>query len=293
MQNNPHEKRIFCVDIGGTKTAFSCFDEQGNELFYERFPTCPKQGAEALVSRVYERAKPYLEKYPFDQGVIASPGPLDAGKGKIIHIATMGWKNVPLTKLFEEKFSFPFALLNDCDAGALGARKLCGLENKRSVCYMSVSTGIGGGAVLNGKLHTGKGNAADFGHIPVYGSGLVCPCGKTDCLELYASGSGIERRYKEKTGTSLSCADIADLARKGDLFCAQLFREAGEKIAFALSAIVSIVDPEAFVLGGSVCLAKDLFIGEIEKRLPQLEIFYAPESGKQVLVGAHEYGKTL
>lgn len=291
MQNNLHEQRIFCVDIGGTKTAFSCFDEQGNELFYERFPTCPEQGAETLVSRIYEHAKKHLTTHRFKMGVIASPGPLNAETGEILHIATMGWKNVPLTKLFENKFSFPFRLLNDCDAGALGARKLCGLQDKKSVCYMSVSTGIGGGMVLGGKLYTGKGNAADFGHIPVHGLGLVCPCGKKDCLELYASGAGIERRYREKTGTSISCAEIADRARNGDSFCIELFREAGEKISFALSSLVAIVDPEALVLGGSVCLAKDLFIDEIKKRLPSLKIFYAPESGKQVLVGANEYGK--
>ena len=285
MQNK--QDVIFCVDIGGTKTAFACFDKQGDELFYDSFPTNPKEGATKLVERVFERAKPYVSGVK--TGVIASPGPLDVKAGKIVHVTTMGWTNVPIVRLFEEKFGFSFRLLNDCDAGGLGVWKFGGYSSADTLCYVSVSTGIGGGIVANGRLLTGRGNAAEFGHIPVPGEGIQCGCGGVDCLESYASGSGLEARYEKKTGKALSCLEIERLARAGDLLALRLFQEAGEKLAFALSAVKSVLDPDVVVLGGSVCKAKDLFMPVVAKKLPALRIEYA-ESGKQVLLGALAYG---
>ena len=285
MQNK--KDVIFCVDIGGTKTAFACFDTQGNELFYDCFPTNPKEGAARLVERVFERAKPHVSDVK--TGVIASPGPLDVKLGKIVNVTTMGWTNVPIVRLFEEKFGISFRLLNDCDAGGLGVWKFGGYSEANTLCYVSVSTGIGGGIVANGRLLTGKGNAAEFGHIPVPGEGLKCGCGGVDCLELYASDSGLEARYLQKTGKGLSCLEIERLARSGDTLACGLFKEAGEKLAFALAAVKSVLDPDIVVLGGSVCKAKDLFMPVVEKRLPTLCIEYA-KSGKQVLLGALAYG---
>ena len=286
MQNNT--KKIFCVDIGGTKTAFALFDENGNELFYDLFETRPSEGAIRLVQRVYERVKSLVNGV--SHGVIASPGPLNAHTGMIEYVATMGWKNVPITRLFEEAFGFAFSLLNDCDAGGLGVWKYCGFSEYKNLCYISISTGIGGGAIVNGKLHTGKGNAGNFGHIPVTGEGLLCGCGGVDCLELYASGSGMENRYKAQTGNKLSCAEIATLARKGEKQALAIFQTASEKLIFALRAVIATLDPELIVLGGSVCKSKDLFLPQVQKALPALRIEHAPDTGKQVLYGALAYG---
>lgn len=280
--------KIFCVDIGGTKTAFACFDEQGNELFYDLFETRPSEGAERLVERVYERVKTVVNGVSF--GVIASPGPLNGQTGEIEYIATMGWKNVPIVKLFEEKFGFAFSLLNDCDAGGLGVWKYGGFAEYQNLCYMSISTGIGGGGIVNGSLLTGKGNGANFGHIPVLGEGLQCGCGEVDCLELYASGSGMEKRYLAKTGKKLVCAEIAECARNGEKNALEIFQTASEKLIFALKIIVATLDPEIVVLGGSVCKSADLFLPTLQKALPALRIEYAPTHGKQVLYGALAYG---
>lgn len=281
-------KKIFCVDIGGTKTAFACFDERGKELFYDLFETRPLEGATRLVERVYERVERALDGVAF--GVIASPGPLNVKTGEIEYIATMGWKQVPIVKLFKEKFGFTFSLLNDCDAGGLGVWKYGGYESYQNLCYMSVSTGIGGGAIANGKLLTGKGNGGNFGHIPVCGEGLKCGCGNTDCLELYASGLGMEKRYFAKSGTYLACAEIADKARKGDEVALEIFQTASEKLVQGLSCIVATLDPEIVVLGGSVCKSADLFLPSVQEKLPALKIEYAPTHGKQVLYGALAYG---
>lgn len=281
MQSN---QKIFCVDIGGTKTAMAFYDGQGNELFYDYFPTYPEQGAERLIERVYDRVKGELQGTVI--GSLASPGPLDIPQGRIVSIATMGWKDVPIVQMFEEKTGIPFRLLNDCDAGALGVWQFVAQRTHGTLCYMSISTGIGGGIVLDGKLHTGGGNAANFGHIPVAKEGLSCGCGREDCLELYASGSGMERRYFERTGEPLSCAQIAQRAREGEEAACEIFQTATQKLILALGAIVACVDPDVIVLGGSVCKSGDLFLEALQKAYPSLSFLLAPQSGKQVLQGA-------
>ena len=281
---------FFCVDIGGTKTACAIYGEEGEELFYHRFPTEAHRGAEDLVERVYQCVCAQLGAYRILGGGLASPGPLDLSKGTVVHAVTLAWKNVPIVQLFEARFGFSFTLLNDCDAGALGVANLPQFRSYSSLGYISLSTGIGGGFVYRGEVYTGAGNAANFGHMPVRGEGLVCGCGKTDCLELYASGSGLEQRYKHQTGKRISCAEIEGLAKEGDETALRLFEEASEHLSVAVSSIRAILDPEMIVFGGSVCRCGDLILGKLKK---EESIGYAPDDGKQVLLGAFWAAKAL
>ena len=281
---------IFCVDVGGTKTAFAVFTPTGTELAYGRFATEAERGAEDLVARLYEKAAPSLKGADVTCGVVAAPGPLDAEAGVLIDVVTMGWKNVRLTELLSQKFGFAFSLLNDCDAGALGVWRFGGYADCKSLAYVSVSTGIGGGLVIDGRLVTGKGNAANFGHIPVAGKGQTCGCGRKDCVELYASGMGIERVWFEQTGEQATCAQIADMARAGNRRANAVFMRAGTLLAQAMSAVRAVIDPEKIVFGGSVTKAGDLLFPPFIRAFGENPIVYKDEDGKQVLYGALAYG---
>ncbi len=278
----------FCVDLGGTKTAWAVYDKSGTELAYGKFPTEPAKGAADLVRRVHENASPVLEKYRILGACLASPGPLDLKNGKIVRIVTMGWENIEIVRLFSNQFKLPFLLLNDCDAGALGVAHLPEFRSYRTVCYMSLSTGIGGGIVIDGNLFNGQGNGGNFGHMPVPGEGLPCGCGKVDCLELYASGSGLERRYRLFTGTKLSCAEIEALAKQGDQVAHRLYRDAAAALLFAADSLKAVIDPDILVLGGSVCRSGDILLDLITMHH---KTGFAPEDGKQVLAGAFVYAQ--
>ena len=283
---------IFCIDIGGTKTAYAAYTADGEELVYNKFPTRPERGADDLVERLRSAASVDLDGYRIVRGVVASPGPLDARNGVIIDVVTMGWKNVALTDKLQQAFGVTFSLLNDCDAGALGVWRYGGYAHCRSLAYVSISTGIGGGAIVDGKLVTGRGNAADFGHIPVLGDRRKCGCGRMDCLELYASGSGIERLWRELTGQPLPCATIADLARKGNVDARSVFMRAGKRLAQGVGAIKAILDPEVIVFGGSVTKAGDLFFPTYQSLSGEAEVLLANEDGKQVLLGCLAFATT-
>ncbi len=282
------KKGFLCIDIGGTKTACAIYEESGREAVYHRFPTQPERGPEDLIDRIYDCIREDLADWTILGGGLASPGPLDIPNGKIAYIATMGWRNVPIVSLLEERFGISFCLLNDCDAGALGVANYPAFLNYSSLAYVSLSTGIGGGFVHDGEVYSGAGNAADFGHIPVHGEGLVCGCGRTDCLELYASGSGLERRYLQKTGEALDCLGIEKKARAGDPLCLELFADARHHLSYAMNCIRAIIDPAIIVFGGSVCRSGELILGDIGVHHV---IGFAPDDGKQVLFGAFAQAK--
>ena len=278
------EKAFLCVDIGGTKTALALYSLVGEELFFQRFPTEPTAGALALVDKVFETISDALAGYIVVRGIIAAPGPLDSQKGMLLHPVMLGWENEPVVQLFKQKFGFAFSLINDCDAGALGVAEEFGFSKEGTLCYISISTGIGGGTVVGGKILQGAGNASDFGHIPVQGQKLRCKCGKTDCIELYSSGSGIEKRYASKTGKLLPCAEIASLARCGDIPAKQVFVDAGKYLDEMLSIVTAVLDPDIIVFGGGVMNDGDLLLPYFQGKTARIEC--TKQKGKQVLYGA-------
>ncbi len=268
-----------CVDLGGTKTAVAVYDDLGNELSYKVFATEPQKGVDSWLDRLFAAT----DEQVFSCGCIASPGPLDVPNGTIVNTPTMGWKNIPIVQLLQQKFSCKFWLLNDCDAGALGIWR----ENRghNNIAYLSVSTGVGGGMIIDGKLYTGNGNAAEFGHVCVGNEGRKCGCGRADCLELYASGSGMEKLYLERTGTKLSCAELANRA-ESDGVAKNLLKNAGQLLNTFLKNLNTVMDFDAIYVGGSVAKCQIVF-DELKRDISN--VFAASADGKQVIRGALEY----
>ena len=277
------ERITLCVDVGGTKTALACLTPAGKELFSCVFPTLPERGCEDLAARAFERVSGLGLK--FSDACIASPGPLDAAAGKIVSVVTMGWRDVPVCRIFADRFGTDFLLLNDCSAGALGEWTFGQKKAVSDMVYISVSTGVGGGVIAGGALIAGRGNGGEVGHLRVSGENLRCPCGGIDCLELYASGTAIQRRFAEQTGRALSCAEIACLARGGDQAARTVFSRCAQALSEGVRHVVKMLDPERIVFGGGVTAAADLFLPEVKRRCPEADIRLSEMDGKQVLYG--------
>lgn len=274
-----------CIDLGGTKTAVAVYNDLEEETFYTVFLTEPANGFENWL----ERLSTIVRGQSFSSGCIASPGPLDLKTGSIINAVTMGWKNIPLIEVLESKFGCEFYLVNDCNAGVLGVwREKCKQYQLKNVAYLSVSTGVGGGLILNGELYTGRGNAAEFGHVRVVENEeeRPCACGKTDCLELYASGSGVERLFFEQTGIAMTCRDIAYSAKNGDTVSKDLLVKAGHALNVFVKNLNTIMDLDAIYVGGSVTKS-DIVFDEITKNTSN--VFRASTDDKQVIRGALEF----
>ena len=275
-------KYYLSLDIGGTKTSASVFDENGdivNNYVLKRKSETFK-GEEA----VYQNTKNVLEEILSElkikkEDVIAmgvgSPGPLDTKKGIIIHAPLMGWENFPIVERLKQDFELPVYLDNDANLGAL-AEVRCG-EGKgcKNLIYMTVSTGCGGGIIINNDIYRGSHDGAgEVGHMSVLPDGIDCPCGSKGCFELYASGTAINERMKadmlagkkslafelaghdpEKIDGSL----LLKAASQNDEYALEAYRLEGYYLGLGIANLFNILDPEAIVLGGGVTKAKDYF----------------------------------
>jgi hypothetical protein len=275
-------KYYLSLDIGGTKTSASVFDENGNIVnnFVLKRKSETFKGEEA----VYQNTKNVLEEILSElkikkEDVIAmgvgSPGPLDTKKGIIIHAPLMGWENFPIVERLKEDFELPVYLDNDANLGAL-AEVRCG-EGKgcKNLIYMTVSTGCGGGIIINNDIYRGSHDGAgEVGHMSVLLDGIDCPCGSKGCFELYASGTAINERMKadmlagkkslafelaghdpEKIDGSL----LLKAASQNDEYALEAYRLEGYYLGLGIANLFNILDPEAIVLGGGVTKAKDYF----------------------------------
>lgn len=275
-------KYYLSLDIGGTKTSASVFDENGNIVnnYVLKRKSETFKGEEA----VYQNTKNVLEEILSElkikkEDVIAmgvgSPGPLDTKKGIIIHAPLMGWENFPIVERLKEDFELPVYLDNDANLGAL-AEVRCG-EGKgcKNLIYMTVSTGCGGGIIINNDIYRGSHDGAgEVGHMSVLLDGIDCPCGSKGCFELYASGTAINERMKadmlagkkslafelaghdpEKIDGSL----LLKAASQNDEYALEAYRLEGYYLGIGIANLFNILDPEAIVLGGGVTKAKDYF----------------------------------
>ena len=291
---------VLGIDIGGTKTSAGIFDSNINAVGETTFPTMPQDGAENLLDRIYEGSGEILKSAGMSWDDvsavgIASPGPLDIPNGKVVSAPTMGWYDVPITALAERRFGKKVLLENDTNAAAIWEYQSRG-GTFNPLAYITVSTGIGCGIVIDGKVLSGRYSAAgEIGHVNVAKDGRPCGCGNRGCLELYASGTSIGALYSEAVQNTVSAMEVFKLARAGDEKAVEIVKHAGGHLGYAVSLLCQIIDPSVIVFGGSVTKDFDMLypvINETANRLTEpypgreIRIEKSEFDGKQVILGA-------
>ncbi len=264
------------IDIGGTKIAAGLVDAKGTLYRRLSIPTLAERGAETSLAQVFSAIEQILRQCPATDRVfgtgLGAPGPVHAATGRVINPPNLpGWHDVPLKKLVEERFSLPAQLDNDANAAGL-AEVLWGAgKGFRHVFYVTVSTGIGTGIILDRKIYHGKqGYAGEGGHVTIaYDSPVRCECGNRGCVEALASGPAMARRLREKIRAGeawtpilreeakadperITAELIGRAAARGDRLALEVVRETGELLGIWLASMISLLDPEAIVIGGGV-----------------------------------------
>ncbi len=212
------EKYIVGVDIGGTWTRVGiCSSDLKEENIKVKITKTRKENPNSISTSVCEILNELLiEKNIKKEHMIgiglASAGALDLDKGEIFNNANLGFKVIPLKKPIEKEFPrIPIYLINDCNAGVLGVHYFEAEENEKdNLIYVTISTGIGGGAICNGHLLFGKeGNASEIGHgLVAPRSKIQCNCGAYGCWEVFSSGTGVKNRALESISEGKLNADI-------------------------------------------------------------------------------------
>jgi len=267
---------VVAVDLGGTNIRAALFpSDQPKPAHSQRVLTRAEEGPAAVVRRVIETVEALQlgDTAGLRMGV-AAPGPLDPAQGVVFGAPNLpGWDRVPLRDLLARHFGCPVLLGNDCNLAALGEWRHGAGQGVRHLVYLAIGTGIGGGAIIDGRLLLGAhGLAAEFGHMLVDPSAPLCGCGQHGHLESLASGPAIGRRMAEllaeltgaeTRGEAYSASQVGQAASGGDPIALRVIEDAGTIIGKHLASLVHAFDPERIVLGGGVSRLGEMILEPI------------------------------
>jgi len=286
---------VLAIDIGGTKLAAGVVDASGTILARGDMPTLAAEGPERVLDRIVRLAKDVLGRLGVSAGAIqrigiGCAGPVDRQAGLILNPPNLpGWTRVPLVERIEKALGHPAVLENDANAAALGEFRYGAGRGASSLVYLTVSTGIGSGIILNGKIwHGVKDGAGEVGHMTLLPDGPICGCGNRGCLEALASGPSIARRAREalatdrpsrlREATDFTAVDVVRLAQEGDVIAAEVWDETVRYLGLGVAAIVTILAPERVVIGGGVTQAGDFLFERLRREVRRRVKLVAVES---------------
>ncbi|MCL6517697.1 ROK family protein [Alicyclobacillus sp.] len=244
------------IDLGGTKLAACLLRSDGSVLAETTVPTQAWEGPEAVMARMEALIREMMERAPERVAAvgIGSPGPLDLKTGVVLSPPNLpGWDRVPLRDRMRAAVGLPVYLDNDANAAALAEfRSGAGAGADRMV-YVTVSTGIGAGIVIDGRLYRGEtGASGEFGHTSVNAWGEPCRCGNVGCLENYASGTAIAKRAEAVFGRTMPAAEVMSRASEGDQAAKGIVEEAFYALGIGLVNLTKLLNPRRIVIGGGV-----------------------------------------
>ncbi|MDF0595151.1 ROK family protein [Psychromarinibacter halotolerans] len=246
------------VDIGATKLAVGLVGSDGRVQHQERAAS-PRRVSEslALLDTLAKRALDVAEAQgrPVSGVGIACGGPLDLARGLVLAPPNLpDWTCVPIRDRMADLSGAPAYLQNDAGAGAIASYLWDNPDHAADVTYVTVSSGVGCGVILDRALMTGhSGNGSELGHIPLIYGGRPCKCGQAGCVEAYVSGTSIGERYAEAHGgPAVTAHDIADRAAQGDNSARAHWIESMQMLNRVIRAAVDLFDPALVCLGGGV-----------------------------------------
>ena len=278
------------IDIGGTHFRLALFNPQGRRLVTSEGDTLHSGGREWMLERIRElgRALPEQTGYRVGACGISFGGPVDFQQQRVTSVHSPGWKDFCFAEWVAANLKLPCLIDNDANAGALGEFRYGAGRGTDSLVYVTLSTGVGAGLILNGKTYRGKdGLAGELGHVPISDSKITCSCGAVGCLESLCSGRAIEERGKEwrgrrsdglsRSGESsegrpqvATAKEILQAASEGDAAALRIVGDAARWLARGLLTLIRILNPDKIILGGGLTLAGQVLLDPLHQCLAEL-----------------------
>lgn len=264
---------VIGVDLGGTKILAGVVTADGQILRTLKQPTLSERGAEDILDRIsagMEELMAGLSQADTLAGIaVGAPGPLFYPQGIISTTPNLGWDSLDLKKGLSRRLGRPVLVDNDANLAALAEARFGKYSHCNHLLYLTISTGIGGGIIINRQIYRGRdGGAGEFGHIIVSPGGPLCRCGRQGCLEAMASGTALARQAQElisggggrkirdySSGQGMPTArEVGEAARAGDPEALLLVYQLAQHLGLGITNLVHIFNPEIVVLGGGMAL---------------------------------------
>ncbi|MCM2474474.1 ROK family protein [Rhizobium sp. CG5] len=256
------------IDLGGTQVRAALVGEQGIIFAQAEDRTDAAAGPERVLRQILDLTEQVLAAgQPLSVvGVgVSTPGPVDTIAGVASDVPTLaGFAGFPLKAELQKRFAYPVSLENDGIAAAIGEWQFGAGKGHGNLIYVTVSTGIGGGIISDGRVVRGrKGMAGHIGHMSVMPNGDLCPCGNRGCFEAYGSGTAFALRARRraldctettlgKKGGEIHSRDVFAAARHGDGLANTLIDEEAEILGRGFTSLIHIFSPDIVVMGGGI-----------------------------------------
>jgi glucokinase len=262
------------VDVGGTNLKFAVIDGAGTIVARLTVPTEGHEGHDAVLQRMIAGVRELCGKAPEGETVesigVGVPGMLNMVTGTVLDLPNLPgkWANVEVKSIMEAALKLPVHMINDVKAFTIAEQELGAAKGARNVVCYAIGTGIGGGVLIDGKVHFGIGGAAgELGHIIVNPSGVRCSCGNLGCVEAMASGpaiigeanrrvvQGFTTRLTEMIGDDLNRTTpglVEQAAAQGDESAREILERAGFYLGLSMAGIIAALAPDVVVIGGGV-----------------------------------------
>lgn len=273
------------IDIGGTKILTGLIDQSGELVARKRIETLADRGAEDIIARTVTALRALLHEIGAPEEALEAigcsiPGPLDCNSGIVHFSPNLGWRDVPFRDLMQRYFDVPVAIDDDAHCAALGEARMGAARGMDNAVYVTISTGIGAGIIIDGHIYRGAhGFAGEVGHMTIEAAGPPCSCGNFGCFEALASGSAIAARAKQAVIhgdqtmlsrfrddlTQLSAEQVVNTAEKGDSVALRIIESAGRYAGIGLAAVASAFDPQVIVVGGGVMRSGGIMLEHARK----------------------------
>ncbi len=265
---------IGAIDIGGTKIAVGLFEQNGKLIAQVACPTQPERDWREAVHEISGLLAQLQKQIGGElEGIgIGCTGPVDPFAGKLLQVDFLPrWEGAEIVADLSEHFGVPVALENDADAAALGEYTWGAGQGTRTFLYVTVSTGIGAGLIVDGKVYRGlDGFHPEIGHHIIDPSGPLCSCGAHGCWESLASGPAMAEWFIENTPPAQHGSmpiTAQKICERHDAFAQKAIAREGYYLGIGLANMVTIFTPEVIALGGGLMRSQNLFWDTIQQTI--------------------------
>ncbi len=277
-----NDQLAFGIDIGGTNTKIGLFDYSGKILHFRTLPTPSHSDPVPFIKQLAQESEHILSSELGMKlgdrriiGVGAGAPMANYFTGNVDHAPNLGWRNVPLKKLFEENFRSRAVIENDANLAAVGEKRWGAGKNLSDFILITLGTGVGAGLILDGRLYRGH-NAlgAEGGHVLIpHEKKRLCSCGGINHLESYLSARGIKQTIFELTGEEWTIEKLGSEFNNRDLRASTIINTIVDELVSGLTSMAVLFGPQAFIIGGGVSKLGESFNAVIKKRLDEMVHF--------------------
>ncbi len=264
-------KHVIAIDIGGTKTIGSLFDENKNILEEKRFPTNPKAGPDNLLNALFNVIDELVSKYEVDCISVGSAGRININDGSVFFASDNipGWTGVKIKEILEERYHILTVVENDCKVAGYGEEWNGAAQGLDNYICITLGTGVGAAVKAEGKMiHGSHYSAGELGHIILHPNGRQCNCGLKGCVEQYCSGTALTKIYNEKSDSKIETGyDYFERVKAKEPLALEVLADFVDDLFNVILTLTNSYDPDRIIIGGGLIDTREYWWDQLMEKI--------------------------